>query len=38
VDIGGDRILFEDAPDDKKNTVLNAGVKILHFNPIHRVT
>src|SRR6267142_5947677 len=33
VHIGGDRVLLEDAPDDEKNTVLNAGAKVLHFNP-----
>src|SRR6266487_4014258 len=38
VDIRDDRVLLEDAPDDEKNTVLNAGAKVLHFNPTHRVT
>jgi hypothetical protein len=38
VDIGGDRVLLEDAPDDGKNTVVDAGGKVLHFNPTHRVT
>ena len=33
--------VLESAPDDEKNTVLNAGtntLSCLHFNPIHRLT
>jgi hypothetical protein len=38
LDIRLDRVLLEDALDDEKNTVLDAGIYVLHFNPTHRVT
>jgi hypothetical protein len=38
MDIRGDRVLLDDASDEGKNTILDAGGNGLHFNSTYRVT